>query len=660
MFGYLEGNMKVERPIIFLCGPYYNKNDKGDRRNVLLGFLEDNLVKGSINLIIDDFVIFKNIKDDSISIKLLEEIFASISAKTYIFLDTMSAASELGLFASDASSNKIHVLLPYTSDIIEDKIGYFITDVILGQNGEYIECEYYRPKIIKKAIATGFIKEHYGFINDEIPKEIEKKILKDSQLDSINKQINISNETEVPQEFAKFNFSIQNINLNVAMSIKTLFYMVVAFMYNKYKRQDLAEKNINKMEDFFIDEVYINLRKTLALSLSVERLHELYDYSNVNIITNSKQNTRMIIKHMLKFIVLYHENHPRGGKMFITQKDRIVSILERELKANPYELFDLDEHSVELLYSIGKCNNFYFEEFEIKQYGKKRVLCRYKEDDNGEMAKKLHDKLSSVIKSHIFLSGNSYAYQERKSIVQCVNCHINSISFIKLDIKRYFNSIDIKLLVDVLTENLDIDNIFKEHMKTIVKACTYNNKLPLGFTISPMLTEIYMKSFDESVVGLANKKGYIYTRYADDIMISSDKVIKDEEKDCIVKNIEKLLHEKKLKLNKTKSKLINLSKNAHHVKYIGINIVKGEGGNFLSVGKRYRNSIAKEYLKWLELPTATEEQETTRFYKSRTIEGKISFVKQVEGNEGFYKITERIRASTEGRVDIKEDKINFS
>lgn len=661
MISYFEENMKFASPIVFLCGPYYNESDDGERRTILLDFFDDKFNRRIIPLIIDDFVTPSNIKDDSINVKLLEEIFASISSKTYMFLDTLSAASELGLFASDSTSNKIYVMMPHTSDIIENKVGQFITDVILGQNGEHIEHNYYRPKIIKRAIATNFIQEHYGFINNKIPREIEEKILRDSELDCINKQIDISNvRTEIPQEFAKFSISMENDSLNIAMSIKTLFYIVVAFLYKKYKRADLKDESIDKMEESFIDETLKNIKKTIALSLSIKKLHKLYDHNNVNIVTSSKQDTRAIIKHMLKFIILYHENEPRNGKMFITDADKVITIADRNLKKNPYELFALNENLLESIYKIGENPDDYFEEFEIRKHKKKRTLCRYKKDDYGEKAKELHNHLLNNCINNISLSDNSYAYQKGKSIVKCVEQHVNSICFIKLDIRKYFNSINLELLIATIIEKLEIDNLFKEHIKTIIKSTTYKNMLPLGFTVSPMLTEIYMKSFDEKVVEYVNIKGYVYTRYADDIMISSDELIDDNEKDIIISDIEELLFEKKLKLNKPKSRFVCLYNKGSHVKYLGINIIKEENKNSLSVGKRYRNSVAKEYLEYLELPSDTEEEKITKFYKSRTIEGKIAFIKQVEGDDGFNKVVERIRISTEGRLNIQTNRINFN
>lgn len=659
MISYFKDTMVINHPIIFLCGPYYSRNDKSDRRNILLEFFEDKFNRRIISLIIDDFVIADNIKDNSINIQLLEEIFASISAKTYIFLDTMSSASELGLFANHSNSNKIHVLLPCTTDILENRIGYFVKDIMLSQNEKRINLDYYRPKIIKKAIATNYIIEHYGFINDELPNEIADKIIKDTELNSIYKKINITNNYEIPQDFAEFNILLQNDEIDVGISIKTLFYIVVQLVYKKYKKTELKDKSIKKISDEFIEELYINIRKTIALSISVIKFQKLYSYENVNIITNLQTDLKILIKHILKFVILYHENEPRNGKMLLSGTDKIINIEDRNLKQCPYEVFKLNADKVDLLYSIGDNSDSYFEEFEIKKNRKTRKLCRYKNNINGNKARELHNSLLDIIRKKVSLSKNSYAYQNGKSIVACVNQHKKSNYFIKLDIKNFFNSIDIDLLTDDLMEILDIDCIFKEHIKVIIKSCTYKNMLPLGFTISPILTEIYMRKFDENVLKLLDKYKITYTRYADDIMLSSIDTIDDQMKSIIFTEIEKLLSERKLKINMSKCSFINISEVGQHVKYIGLNIVKGASENFLSVGKKYKNTVAKQYLRYLELPSETEEQKKTRFYEAKIIAGKLSFIQQVEGHDGFIKIIERIKASTQGRLNITTNKIIF-
>ena len=84
----LNDKIKIERPIVFLCGPYYKSGDVSDRRRILNKVLLDEYK--CLPLIIDNFLTPDNIGDDTISIQLLEEIFAGISFKYLIYILNVS------------------------------------------------------------------------------------------------------------------------------------------------------------------------------------------------------------------------------------------------------------------------------------------------------------------------------------------------------------------------------------------------------------------------------------------------------------------------------------------------------------------------------------------------------------------------------------------
>ena len=46
----LKDEIKINKPIIFLCGPYYNDLDKSDRRKILQDFLLELGVMEAFNL----------------------------------------------------------------------------------------------------------------------------------------------------------------------------------------------------------------------------------------------------------------------------------------------------------------------------------------------------------------------------------------------------------------------------------------------------------------------------------------------------------------------------------------------------------------------------------------------------------------------------------
>lgn len=169
--------IKINRPILFLCGPYYIKSNKGDRRLILQNYIYDKYNNKFLPLVIDDFLTEKNLNDSNIDLQLMEEICAAVSAQTYIFLDTISSAAELGIFANSAYFNKIKVFIPKQADILnKGNVGYFVRDVVLKEDKEKIELIEYRPRIKRVAVATDYVVEHYEFVKNVLPQNISPAV----------------------------------------------------------------------------------------------------------------------------------------------------------------------------------------------------------------------------------------------------------------------------------------------------------------------------------------------------------------------------------------------------------------------------------------------------------------------------------------------------
>lgn len=661
MYKYLKGKINIDKSIAFLCGPYFDKNNSSDRRSILLNFLRKTYDERIICLIIDDFLISDNIRDPEINIQLLEEIFAAISSRTYIFLDTMSAASELGLFANHSTHNMIHVFLPYLSDILYNNVGYFVKNIIIDQNKDKIKIDYYRPKILKKAIATDYVVEHYEFINDQIPSEITKKLIEDSKNKVLSTELSIKSDVSIPYKFGAINYTIDNTNVIVTLSIKTLFYLISSEIYERFEKEELKNKDVKKCSDNVITEICDSLRNILRRTLDINCFG--YDFLNSDILIKTiiDKDIFEIVKHIIKFIVLYHENEPRNGHLFIKNKtDIFLHSSKNTVAKNGINIFGFTKSDYELINDIMDSKDNYFEEFTISKYRKKRLICKYANSNEGEKVCELHKKIASVITKNFRYSEYSYAYQKGKSAVECASVHRNSISFVKFDVYHFFNSMDIEILIEILLNHLQIDIPYKEQLQKILASCTYKNQIPLGFNISPLLSEVYMKFVDDKVGDYAREKKLIYTRYADDILISSNRILTQDEIEKLKHKMNSILKKVKLRINARKYRVGALTNNGHHFKYLGINIVYKKEGNILTVGKVYKNYIAKRYLKYLSLSTKPPKYQQIRFYEAKRISGQISFVKQVEGMKGYWKIIERIKTSSNGRVDIRTDKINFN
>lgn len=116
-----------------------------------------------------------------------------------------------------------------------------------------------------------------------------------------------------------------------------------------------------------------------------------------------------------------------------------------------------------------------------------------------------------------------------KSILHNAAPHIRKSYILKMDIKDFFPSINFARVWEVFFE-LGYD---KSVSTALAKLCTYKEKLPQGAPTSPYLANIICRNLDEIISSFCQKNNLTYTRYADDITISSNRRI-DWVKDVIV------------------------------------------------------------------------------------------------------------------------------
>ncbi|MHB8127589.1 MAG: reverse transcriptase domain-containing protein [Mobilitalea sp.] len=630
----LNDNILIKRPIIFLCGPYYNENNKSDRRRIFKEYFLHEYKDKCLPLIIDDFLTKKNIADETISIQLLEEIFAGISYKTYVFLDTMSAAVELGLFSNSAFNNSLYVMLPQEKDILTGGVGYFIKDIVLKDNPQKINTTRYRPKIDRVAYSSDCITEYYNFVDDKIPEHIRFEIQDDFNNNLFHeKEIEIEENDAYPRKNFCLNYKYDSDHntLKLYISVQFLFYIVGGVLYAEYSELLRKKKDLD-FDHFNVDWAVNNLKSILLAYMQKHTFIGINNKTNIEMFTVLVQSINEIVKHIVTFIFTYHKNGRLNGYFLIGKNDIVRSY---QYKAYPIDVFKLSSVEVALIKAINYNHDQFYRSFTIKTGNKKRDIVTYLENENGNNVRALHEKIVKVLdKSHNYHK-NSFAYQKGKSVKDCAEQHKGSFSFLKYDIHKFFNSIDKNVLLDIILEKLQVDASSAHHLNLIFDICFFDKKMPLGLTSSPILSDIYLNSFDQLITSEMFEFGYIYTRYADDILISSTEEITEVRADEITSLIVKELKAKKLTLNTKKSKKINLKSNGQHIKYLGMNIVKMQDSNVLTVGKDYKNYIAKCYLKFLDINDGTDD----KFY--------------FEGEKGLKQIFMRIEKSTNGRVIIK-------
>lgn len=160
-----------------------------------------------------------------------------------------------------------------------------------------------------------------------------------------------------------------------------------------------------------------------------------------------------------------------------------------------------------------------------KKDGSKREILAPKE----ELKQKQKEFLLKLYKTRIFdhIYSRSFGFIPKRNIVKNAKYHAGKKFLLKVDIKDFFPSCkyryDIVHLLSELTEMKKekiIDLIYYKNGEDI-----YEWFLPQGAPTSPFISNLYLSGFDKVLVTISRTQfsnDIVYTRYADDLCISSN------------------------------------------------------------------------------------------------------------------------------------------
>lgn len=272
----------------------------------------------------------------------------------------------------------------------------------------------------------------------------------------------------------------------------------------------------------------------------------------------------------------------------------------------------------------------------IKRKNKLRKIVTYKESSE---LRQYHEAIVNFLHKNTYDSMFAKAYVSGASIYKNAEAHLYNDIYVKIDIKQFFPSINLKILEERLYNEINkLRKISKLDCHKIVTRCSVGARgLPLGLVSSPALANIYLKEFDGILYGKMKGlqlENLIYTRYADDMVISFR--IKEGEEyqqnvQEIIRMVSCLLQKYKLQINQNKTQVINLYV-SNHVRITGVSVIKRENNyRHISVGRKTKNEI---FWKAIEIYDA----EQTDYKELNHLNGLLSFVLSIEkkGIESVY------------------------
>lgn len=139
-------------------------------------------------------------------------------------------------------------------------------------------------------------------------------------------------------------------------------------------------------------------------------------------------------------------------------------------------------------------------------------------------------ELKSVFEDKMFAlyHTSAFAYVKHRNTLDALKRHQANESkwFEKTDFSDFFGSTTIEFILGMMEIIFPFSEIMKDEkgkqvLSKALDLCFLNGGLPQGTPISPMLTNLMMIPVDHALFNALRKKGFIYTRFADDIQISS-------------------------------------------------------------------------------------------------------------------------------------------
>lgn len=291
-----------------------------------------------------------------------------------------------------------------------------------------------------------------------------------------------------------------------------------------------------------------------------------------------------------------------------------MGLLRNEL----LEVLDINQDTIKLL--IEKANRFYRMTRIPKRRGGYRIIYQ-----PSPVIKMIQHFLKEKYFEKCNISLHATAYIKGKSIIDNVRPHIKNKHFLFIDIKDFFGSLDYINIRNCLMHQEVFLNFDEESINDVMKICTYKNKLTQGAVTSPILSNIYMFNLDQEFNRLVNQlPNGKYTRYSDDITVSSSELIDKSiliqirslfsmynlhvniEKTYFCSNMQKvqitglrIINNNRLSLNTIKKK--NIKNMIYHVlKSTESSLeskqqVLGHLNYLASIDKKYYNKLQKKY-----------------------------------------------------------------
>ena len=180
-----------------------------------------------------------------------------------------------------------------------------------------------------------------------------------------------------------------------------------------------------------------------------------------------------------------------------------------------YQLASLLEIDRKTLFKMARKHNLYYHDISIKKSN--GTLRQINAPTN--RLKYIQKQILHTILEKFPVSEYATAYKRGTPITANAIPHKNRKYLLKMDLEDFFGSIT---FIQVY-RNVFNTRYFPKQIGTILtELCCKDDVLPQGAPTSPMLSNLVMRHFDDTIGNWCKKRGISYTRYSDDMTFSGD------------------------------------------------------------------------------------------------------------------------------------------
>ena len=162
-----------------------------------------------------------------------------------------------------------------------------------------------------------------------------------------------------------------------------------------------------------------------------------------------------------------------------------------------------------------------YETFNIpKRSGGYREICA----PNDELKALQRELANTFTKTMKFLPHNAaHGFTKKRNCKTSLEIHKahGARWFLKMDIKDFFPNTTFEKILEAMNTVYPFCNLTEKQKWLYTCVCTLSEHTPQGAPTSPIITNMVMVANDVKITKYCKEKGFTYTRYADDILISS-------------------------------------------------------------------------------------------------------------------------------------------